>query len=102
MNYRCALFVASLPVLSNAVWCTASPANVYSYRAKDIEKLREGFTSPPREAGPWVYWFWFDNVVQREGDICQNSAGLSALIPGILIGDITDNREIIKLKRALN
>ena len=38
---------------------------IYSYRAEDIASLRKGFANPPREAGPWVYWFWFDNVVSR-------------------------------------
>ena len=38
---------------------------IYSYRAADVESLRRGFTAPPREAGPWVYWFFFDNVMSK-------------------------------------
>jgi hypothetical protein len=39
---------------------------IRSSRAADIETLREGFAAPPREAGPWVYWFFFDNVLSPE------------------------------------
>ena len=39
---------------------------IYAYRAENVASLRKGFANPPREAGPWVYWFWFDNVVNRE------------------------------------
>ena len=45
---------------------TAGLPDVYEYRASDLASLREGFLDPPREAGPWVYWFWFENVVSRE------------------------------------
>jgi hypothetical protein len=39
---------------------------VYAYRAEDLETLRRGFATPPREAGPWVYWFWWNNVVSSD------------------------------------
>jgi hypothetical protein len=38
----------------------------YSYRAVDIAALRKGFEKPPMEAGPWVYWFCFDNAITKE------------------------------------
>jgi hypothetical protein len=38
----------------------------YSYRAVDIEGLRKGFEKPPMEAGPWVYWFCFDNAITKQ------------------------------------
>ena len=39
---------------------------IYSYRAADIAALRQGFAAPPREAGPWVFWIFFDNVMSKE------------------------------------
>ncbi len=42
-----------------------APPKMHAYRAQDIDTLRQHFANPPREAGPWVYWFWFDNVVNR-------------------------------------
>ena len=38
---------------------------IYSHRAADVESLRRGFTVP-REAGPWVYWMFFENVMAKE------------------------------------
>jgi hypothetical protein len=38
---------------------------IYSYRAADIASLRQGFAAPPREAGPWVFWIFFDNVMSK-------------------------------------
>jgi len=38
----------------------------YSYRAVDIGGLSKGFENPPMEAGPWVYWFCFDNAIKAE------------------------------------
>ena len=32
----------------------------------DIASLRQGFAAPPREAGPWVFWIFFDNVMSKE------------------------------------
>src|SRR5207247_2296079 len=39
---------------------------IYQYRAQDLKTLRGHFARPPREAGPWVYWMWFDNVVSKD------------------------------------
>jgi len=38
----------------------------YSYRAFDIVGLAKAFKNPPTEAGPWVYWFCFDNAITAE------------------------------------
>lgn len=37
-----------------------------SYRAMDMNTLRQGFAKPPRQAGPWVFWFIFDNVMAKD------------------------------------
>jgi hypothetical protein len=29
--------------------------------------LAKGFAAPPQSARPWVYWFWLDGNVTREG-----------------------------------
>jgi len=36
------------------------------YRAENLDALRRGFAQPPQGAGPWVYWFWWDNAVTKE------------------------------------
>ena len=34
-------------------------------RRATLDELRKGFVTPPREAGPWVYWMFFDNVMSK-------------------------------------
>jgi hypothetical protein len=41
-------------------------SDAFPYRAMDIETLRRDFAEPPREAGPWVYWFCFDNAITKD------------------------------------
>ncbi len=53
-----ALLSAHMPLLHAAV--------SHAPRAQDMASLRAGFARPPREAGPWVYWFVFDNVLSKE------------------------------------
>lgn len=51
--------------LQTAACGVSPPFADHSHRAGNLETLRERFAKPPREAGPWVYWFWFDNVVSK-------------------------------------
>lgn len=52
--------------VSDAIRTELSLPPIYNDRATDLETLRRGFARPPRAAGPWVYWFWWNNVVSRE------------------------------------
>ncbi|MHB8974859.1 MAG: glycosyl hydrolase [Pirellulaceae bacterium] len=56
----------STPVAYAPLLQAPSLPPIYSYRAQDIDTLRKGFAAPPREAGPWVYWIFFENVMSRE------------------------------------
>ena len=40
--------------------------NIFSHRAQNLAALRQGFAQPPREAGPWAFWFCWNSVVSRE------------------------------------
>lgn len=73
MMRQCKILLVAPFALAVGVLAAAEPSRktpalppVYSYRAPDIEALRDGFANPPREAGPWVFWMWFDNVVTKE------------------------------------
>jgi len=48
-------FLVSLTLLFS---CSRDPSG---------EKLEHLFHNPPDEAKPWVYWFWMDGNVTREG-----------------------------------
>jgi hypothetical protein len=53
--------------LSMICWTWGSGVSaVDSYRPADIASLRQGFAAPPREAGPWVFWIFFENVMAKE------------------------------------
>jgi hypothetical protein len=59
------LVVASILCVRLAIAAPALP-DIHAYRAQDLTQLRNGFSQPPPEARPWVYWFWWNSVVSRE------------------------------------
>jgi len=46
------------------------------------------FASPPFDCGPWVYWFWLDVNVTREGITADLEAMKAVGIAGVLIMDV--------------
>ena len=61
---HCADLAGAIGLANAAVSESLLP--IYQYRAQDLKKLRGHFARPPREAGPWIYWMWFDNVVSKD------------------------------------
>jgi len=55
-------------VLLSQVVCLGAPTlpAIYSYLPQTGNELRQGFANPPREAAPWVYWFWWDGVLSED------------------------------------
>ena len=52
------------------------------------EKTKAAFASPPFDCGPWVYWFWLDVNVTREGITADLEAMKAVGIAGVLIMDV--------------
>jgi (4-O-methyl)-D-glucuronate---lignin esterase len=52
------------------------------------DELTDNFASPPSDCGPWVYWFWLDVNVTREGITADLEAMKTAGIAGVLIMDV--------------
>lgn len=52
------------------------------------EKTAKEFDSPPFECGPWVYWFWLNVNVTREGITADLEAMKAAGIAGVMIMDV--------------
>ena len=52
------------------------------------EKAKTEFAAPPFDCGPWVYWFWLDVNVTREGITADLEAMKAVGIAGVLIMDV--------------
>jgi len=56
--------------------------------AAAAEDLAEGFKSPPASAQPWVYWFWLNGNITREGITADLEAMKRVGIGGVLIMEV--------------
>lgn len=58
----------SIVVLALVLYSAAAHAQPSAdvVRAQGIDALRASFQDVPRQAGPWVYWMFFENVMSRE------------------------------------
>ena len=50
--------------------------------------LEQGFTNPPASARPWVYWFWLNSNITREGITADLEAMKRVGIGGVLIMEV--------------
>ena len=50
--------------------------------------LKDGFLSPPASARPWVYWFWLNGNITREGITADLEAMKRVGIGGVLIMEV--------------
>ena len=53
-----------------------------------LEELAQGFQSPPDSARPWVYWFWLNGNITREGITADLEAMKRVGIGGVLIMEV--------------
>jgi len=63
---KVALVLTALVALGSRALVASELRDIFACRAQDVAALRKGFAQPPREAQPWVYWFWWNSVVSRE------------------------------------
>ncbi|MEN6333710.1 MAG: glycosyl hydrolase, partial [Phycisphaerales bacterium] len=52
------------------------------------DALERGFREPPAEARPWVYWFWLNGNITREGVTADLEAMKRVGIGGVLIMEV--------------
>ena len=55
---------------------------------KKEDALRAGFVRPPDSARPWVYWFWLNSNITREGITADLEAMKRVGIGGVLIMEV--------------
>ena len=84
----------------NLVWLAALGLTLGLLRAAaatlpanlpDLGELENSFRNPPATARPWVYGFWVDGNVSREGITADLEAMQRVGIGGILLMDVTQN-----------
>ncbi|MEW6746944.1 MAG: glycosyl hydrolase [Planctomycetota bacterium] len=56
--------------------------------AASADELERGFKDPPDSARPWVYWFWMDGNLSREGITADLEAMQRAGIGGVIIMEV--------------
>jgi len=56
--------------------------------AEPSDDLRSAFAHPPDSARPWVYWFWLNGNITREGITADLEAMKRAGIGGVLIMEV--------------
>ena len=78
--------VARVLALAGALWpsCAAGGPGT----AGGGDPLEEGFRSPPASARPWVYWFWLNGNITREGITADLEAMARVGIGGVLIMEV--------------
>ena len=54
------------------------------------DSLEQNFTHPPDSARPWVYWFWNNGAVTREGITADLEAMHRVGIGGVIIMDVVE------------
>jgi hypothetical protein len=52
------------------------------------DDLPKNFTTPPDAARPWVYWFWLNGNITKEGITADLEAMKNAGIGGVLIMEV--------------
>ncbi|MBN2021799.1 MAG: hypothetical protein JW809_03315 [Pirellulales bacterium] len=72
-------------VTAIAAGMAASPA---SLRAAEPTAWEAAFRGPPEAARPWVYWFWLNENITREGITADLEAMARAGIGGVLIMEV--------------
>ena len=55
---------------------------------KKEDSLRTGFDKPPDSARPWVYWFWLNSNITRQGITADLEAMKRVGIGGVLIMEV--------------
>ena len=66
---------------------------IFSCQEPPEDKLLEGFRNPPPSYRPWVYWYWIDENISREGITKDLEAMARVGIGKALIGHISPGNQ---------
>jgi hypothetical protein len=77
-----------LAIIGLAILISAAAIMACRPAARTGDGLEAGFAAPPPEARPWVYWFWLNGNITREGITADLEAMKRAGIGGVLIMEV--------------
>ncbi len=63
---------------------------VWSGQGATVASLAAGFDAPPHAARPWVYWFWMNGNLTREGITADLEAMARVGVGGVLIMSVSN------------
>ena len=86
MNKRFLAFAAITAVVCAAAACAP----------QKVDALKAGFVTPPASARPWVYWFWLNSNITREGITADLEAMKRVGIGGVLIMEVDQGAPVGK------
>jgi len=66
---------------------------IISCQIKPTDRLREGFQDPPSYTRPWVYWYWIDENISREGITKDLEAMARVGIGKALLGHVSPGNQ---------
>ncbi len=76
-------------LMALAIWGTAAAGPAAEVTSPNSEvSLEQGFVQPPHSARPWVYWFWLNGNITREGITADLEAMRRVGIGGVLIMEV--------------
>jgi len=62
-----------------------------------LDSLAKSFSNPPEISNPWVYWFWLNGNITREGITADLEAMKRAGIRGVLIMEVDQGAPVGKV-----
>jgi ABC-type sugar transport system ATPase subunit len=68
-----------------------------AYGQPKTDPLAKSFAKPPESAKPWVYWFWLNGNMTREGITADLEAMKRAGIRGVLIMEVDQGAPVGKV-----
>ena len=87
---RISLTAGGLIVLQSGCVIRPKPSAEAKPGISNASLTAEQFAAPPFDCGPWVYWFWLDSNVSREGITADLEAMKAVGIAGVLIMDVDE------------
>src|SRR5665811_68881 len=65
-----------------------TPSLTHTADSQTAADMAQNFANPPDSARPWVYWFWLNGNITREGITADLTAVKRVGIGGVLIMEV--------------